>query len=219
MLAGSAPPMTAYLGEYPGPTRPPAVRTAGRRHRIVIGAIALVIVALTVGDRLLVRAVDHRLAARLACLGTLSDGVSVRVGGFPFLVDAVTGRIPSARVTAGRGGPGGVLTDVTVDLHDLRLPPLTGLPGGGTATKLAVGSATLAATVPLGTVLARLADAPGSRPSLPRAAGGSGLAGGLPFDAHLDGITPGDGGPRVQMSVTGASFNQQAAAHPTCGRS
>ncbi|MGF7234064.1 MAG: LmeA family phospholipid-binding protein, partial [Frankia sp.] len=131
------------IGEHPGPAHRATVRAPGRRHRVAIGAIVLVLAGLVVGDRLLVRLVDDRLAARLACLGTLSGGVSVRIGGFPFLVDAVTGHIPSARVTAGRAGPGGALTDVTVDLHDLRLPPLTGLPGGGSATHLAVGSATL----------------------------------------------------------------------------
>ncbi len=212
--------MSAYTVELPAP-----VRRSGRRFRLVVGLVVLAVTALVVTDRLLVRVADHRLTTRLTCMGMLSGGVSVHIGGFPFLTELATGHVSSARVTAGAAGPGARLAAVTIDLRDLRLPPMTGLVSRGNGAKLAIGSATLSATIPYGTprnligaggVTARTTAA-GITSGSGTAAGGARSLGSLPFDAHLDAITPGEQGIRVQMSISGASFDQQAAAHPSCG--
>ncbi len=227
--------MSAYTVELPAPARPP-----GHRFRLVVGVVVLAAAVLAVTDRLLVRVVEHRLATRLACLGMLSDGVSVHIGGFPFLTEAATGHVSSARVTAGAAGPGARLVAVTIDLRDLRLPPMAGLVGSDGGAKLAIGSATLGATVPYGTlrnligagagagagglgvgggVTARTtaAGTTASAITAPGAGGGMSSPGGLPFGAHLDAVTSSGQGVRVQMSISGATFDQQAAAHPSCG--
>ncbi len=219
--------MSAYTVELPAPARPP-----GHRFRRVVGVVVLTVTVLVVGDRLLVRVVEHRLAARLACLGMLSDGVSVHVGGFPFVTEVATGHVSSARVTAGAAGPGPRLVAVTIDLRDLRLPPMAGLVGSGGGAKLTIGSATLGATVPYGTLRDLIgAGGPGggitarttaagttaSAITTPEAAGGGmSSLGGLPFGAHLDAVTPSGQGVRVQMSISGATFDRQTAAHPSC---
>ncbi|MGF7237417.1 MAG: LmeA family phospholipid-binding protein [Frankia sp.] len=218
--------MSAYTVELPAPAR-----RSGRRFRLVVGLVVLVVTALVVADRLLVRVAEHRLTTRLACMGMLSDGVSVHIGGFPFLTELVTGHVSSARVTAGAAGPSARLVAVTIDLRDLRLPPMTGLVSLGGGAKLAVGSATLGATVPYGTLrnligsdgrgvggggTARTSAAAGITTPGSAAAGVTSF-GGLPFNAHLDAVTPGEQGVRLQMSTSGATFNQQAAAHPSSG--
>jgi hypothetical protein len=222
--------MSVYTVELPAPARP-----SGRRFRLVVGLVVLAVTALVVADRLLVRVADHRLATRLTCMGMLSGGISVHIGGFPFLTELATGHVSSARVTAGAAGPGARLVAVTIDLRDLRLPPMTGLVSRGNGAKLAIGSATLGATIPYGTLRSRLGGGIGggigagaggvtARTTVAgittgtgTAAGGLSSLGSLPFDAHLDAVTPGEQGVRVQMSISGATFDQQAAAHPSCG--
>jgi LmeA-like phospholipid-binding len=202
--------------------QPVGKRASGRRWRLVLGVVVLVVTGLVVADRLLVRVVEHRLATRLACVGTLGGGVAVHIGGFPFLAEVVTGHVASARVDAGSGGPGGRLTGVRIDIRDLRLPAMTGLVRPGNATKLTIGSATFAATVPYG-ALRGLVGSGAARARTGEVGGttaaGPGSAGGLPFDAHLDAATPGAGGVRVQMSIAGAAFDRQAAARRSCGGS
>lgn len=193
------------------PARPPS---PVRRYRVAVGMVVLIVAGLVVADRLLVRVVEHRLAARLSCLGLVRDGVSVHIGGFPFLAEVASGHVSSARVTAGRGGPAGSLSHVTLVLRDLRSPAMTGLVGSD-VTKLSIGSATLAATVPYGTLRDR--TGPGVRStSLGGKSHGLGSAGSLPFDAHLDTLTAGPDGVRVQMSISAASFEKQAAGHRSC---
>ncbi|WP_256790020.1 DUF2993 domain-containing protein [Frankia sp. AvcI1] len=224
--------MSAYTVELPAPARPP-----GHRFRLVVGVVVLAATVLVVTDRLLVRVVEHRLATRLACLGMLSDGVTVHVGGFPFLTEVATGQVSSARVTAGAAGPRARLVAVTIDLRDLRLPPMAGLVGSGGGAKLAIGSATLGATVPYGTLRNLISAGAGgldvgggatarttatgttaSAVAAPGAAGGGVRSlGGLPFGAHLDAVTSSGQGVRVQMSISGVTFDQQTVAHPSCG--
>ncbi|WP_391531088.1 LmeA family phospholipid-binding protein, partial [Candidatus Frankia nodulisporulans] len=204
--------MSAYTVEPPVPARPQA-RPPGHRFRLVVGIVVLTVTVLVVTDRLLVRIVEHRLATRLACLGMLSDGISVHIGGFPFLAEVAAGHISSARVTAGAAGPGARLVAVTIDLRDLRLPPMAGLVGSGGGAKLAIGSATLGATVPYGTLRDLIGAGAGagagglgggvtprttaagtttsatttSATATPEAAGGGMSSfGGLPFGPHLD---------------------------------
>lgn len=211
---------------------PDRERRSVRRRQMVVGAGVLLVLGLVVGDRLLARLVEHRLAARLECTGMLRGDVSVHLGGFPFLAEVATRHVSSARVTADRGGPGGRLTHVTMDVRDLRLPAITRLVHPDSATELTIGSASLAATIPYGGRGGPLGSGSGSGASTaaPHAvsapepgavssgavSSGSLSSGSLPFDAHLDGVTRQADGIRVQMSISAAAFDPRSAAR-SCG--
>jgi len=76
--------------------------------RRLILALVVVVALLVVADRVAVHAADHVVATRIQTDQSLSSRPDVSIGGFPFLTQAIGGR----------------LDDVTLTLHDVRRGPV-----------------------------------------------------------------------------------------------
>ncbi|MBL7491450.1 DUF2993 domain-containing protein [Frankia sp. AgB1.9] len=191
----------------------PDAATAGgaRRWRLLVTLPLVVVLGLLLADRLLVGVVEHRLSARLSCLGALTGTRSVHIGGFPFLTQVAEGHYRVVTVTADGVGASSRLTDVDVTFHDVRMPPLAGLVGQPAPGSVSVGSVSVEATVTLGS--AGLAASLGAGGGLLDAAGSGQLddpivrLGGLPFPVHIKGVQPVPGGVRVALSVPGTAVS------------
>jgi hypothetical protein len=190
----------------------PLVATDGRRHRrrwlLALPLVALLV--LVVADRILVGVVERHLSGRLTCVAAMTGGHAVRIHGFPFLTQAVTGHFPAVTMTADGLGGANRLTDIEVTFHDLRLPPLSGLAAVPSPGSLRVGSIVVAATIPLADAgpFAQLAE----RPNWPGQVQGfpTGLSltvPGLPSPVQLEAMRPVAGGIRVTVAVSGGSAN------------
>lgn len=125
----------------------------------------VVLLALAAGaDRLAAWTAERRVAQRIQAAERLSRPPEVRIGGFPFLTQALAGRYDDVRVTAyGVRRPSGVagVADVRIDsvtayLRGVRLPLRTAL--AGPVTTLPVSSIDATALVRYADLSAALPD-------------------------------------------------------------
>ncbi|CUU54104.1 Protein of unknown function (DUF2993) [Parafrankia irregularis] len=162
----------------------------------------VVIAALLVTDRLLVRVVEHRLTERFGCTGTFVGTRSVHIGGFPFLTQLAAGNLRTVTATAAGIGPAGRLTDVAVTFRDVRVPVWSVLLGRGRSSSLTVGSVSAAAVLRFGSDDRPVLAGSGGLLSRPLAAGSSAEPV-LPPGTHLDSVEPMPGGLRVTVTIPG----------------
>jgi len=198
-----------------GPARP----ARRGRWRWAAAAPFVVLAALLVSDRLLVRAVEHRLTGRLGCAGALVGTRSVHIGGFPFLTQLATGHFRTVTATADGIGSADRLTDVAVTFRDVRVPVWSALAGRWHPGSLSVGSVSATAVLRLGAGGQPLLAGQGGAPSQTLAAG-AGAAGGtatpatsgqpataappvLPPGAQLSSVEPVPGGLRLAVTIPG----------------
>ncbi len=144
-----------FTGPGPGRRRGWPIGRSSRRwplrhpHRRVLVAVLVILAVLATADRVLVRVTERRLAEQLACLTGLTGAVTVSIGGVPFLTQAAGGHLRSVTLTAsGLRRSEMVLSDVSIVLHDVRLPPLSGLTSRPAPGSVHVRSIIVAATVP-----------------------------------------------------------------------
>ncbi|HET9128057.1 MAG TPA: DUF2993 domain-containing protein [Propionibacteriaceae bacterium] len=101
---------------------------AGRRRRglvaLLVSLVLLVVVA-AVLDEVARRVVEKQAATQIQHLVGTSEPIAVNIGGWPFVADVVTGRVPTATVTSPRVtfdhlGEKITVSDIRVDAHDVR---------------------------------------------------------------------------------------------------
>jgi hypothetical protein len=154
----------------------------------------VVVAALLVTDRVLVRVAEHRLTGRLGCAGALDGARSVHIGGFPFLTQLAAGHFRTVTATADGIGATGRLTDVAVGFRDVRMPVRAVLLGRWRPGSLTVGSVSATAVLRLGT------DAPTGGTARSTGAPPGAV---LPPGAHLDTVQPVPGGLRIAVTIPG----------------
>jgi hypothetical protein len=102
--------------------------------------IVILIVGGVIADSALRSWASNKVAGEMRSALNLTEEPQIAIGGFPFLWEAITGRLESVKVTAAGLERSGVsLTDVEVTLEDVRisLPKLI----SGEAKKVRIGSA------------------------------------------------------------------------------
>jgi hypothetical protein len=182
------------------------------RRRWLVALVALVL-TLTLADRLLVGVIERHLSQRLSCVGAMRGAHTIRIHGFPFLTQVVTGHYSEVTVSATSIGSPARLTDVDASFHDLRLPPLAGLLGKPPPRSITVGSIVVTATVPASAgPLALLLDAASTNDRLR-----SVISLQLPFPARVDVLGPVPGGIRVRLTASGGSASG-TIQNARCGR-
>ncbi|MFJ9642248.1 LmeA family phospholipid-binding protein [Streptomyces sp. NPDC004244] len=104
------------------PATPSEPSRPRRRRRLLIAgaALAAVAIALPAADALARERGESRLADRIAARHQdLRSAPQVRIGGYPFLLDAARGSHPEVRVTADGRAPDGRPVKAAVDLKEV----------------------------------------------------------------------------------------------------
>lgn len=133
---------------------PTDVSRGGRMRKLIV--VVLVLVGLVVlVDRVAVAAAQREIARQVAAQAALSSPPTVKIHGFPFLTQAVSGHYDEIDIAMGQVSRDGVtVDDVTADLRDIQAP-LAELLGPGAKT-IDAGSATATAVVPFATISRRV---------------------------------------------------------------
>ncbi|MCM3883728.1 DUF2993 domain-containing protein [Frankia sp. R82] len=173
----------------------------------------VLLLVLSVADRLLVGVVERRMTGRLACLGALTGARAVHIHGFPFLTQIATGHVGTVTMTADGVRGASSLAGLAVTFHDLRLPPLSGLVGRPSPTAITVGSVTIRTTFRpdsrgplLAAVPPRLSGPLTAVDATGRVRRVGVLPGAPPFPIHVDAVRPVPGGLQVTLSASGAAL-------------
>ena len=124
--------------------------------RKLAAVLLLLIVILVIADRAAVAIAQHQISGRVASAYDLLAKPAVRIHGFPFLAQVVTGRYGAVNVSMGRVVTGGV----AVTRLDARFTGvhagLSQLLGGEGSSTVTADHATATALVPLAAVRQRL---------------------------------------------------------------
>jgi hypothetical protein len=124
------------------------VRRARFRHggRLAAVVLAIVLGVLIAADAVVRAIAEHAVAAELASSLGMSHRPEVSLGGFPFLIHALSGDLPSASFDAGQLEVEGLSFDrVRVSLTGVRVPTgqLLSSQGGTITARDGTGSATM----------------------------------------------------------------------------
>jgi hypothetical protein len=144
-------------------------RWSRRRTGLVVGLTASAVLAggLVAADRVVASRAAGRLAARLACVTGTPAAPRVRIAGFPFVRQALAGRLDRVEVDADRVVRGDVTVDrVRAVLSGARLPDGGGGAGSG-GGPVRIDAAEIGFDVPFDRLPARLRDRPVSYRSAP----------------------------------------------------